>query len=157
MFDGTQDEQKAGINLLNLQYDENFRNPLDVIDCKTLIAWCEQDKFRNYTLAASFITYSNVSSNVTWSEQAKVLLKNAPDPKKVLQALIDRFMQRNHFSGSLASLVEKDACLLNDIKPYIPEHLMPFVIESKRLLTIWIADRRRLEVERHRKQDSGFE
>lgn len=157
LFDGTQDEQKAGINLLNLQYDENFRNPLDVIDCKTLIAWCEQDKFRNYTLAASFITYSNVSSNVTWSEQAKVLLKNAPDPKKVLQALIDRFMQRNHFSGSLASLVEKDACLLNDIKPYIPEHLMPFVIESKRLLTIWIADRRRLEVERHRKQDSGFE
>lgn len=157
LFDDVQDEQKAGINLLNLEYDENFSNPLDVIDCETLIAWCEQNKHRNYSLAASFITYSNVGNTVTWSDQAMVLLKNAPNPKTVLEVLIDRFKSRHTLSDSYATIVENETRLLDEIEPFIPSDLMPFVRESKAKLTKYITELRRRELESDREWDKGFE
>lgn len=154
LFEGTNDEQQAGIDTID-RSNKLLGNPTDVISCETLIAWCEQDKNRNYLHAASFITYADSKRTATWSEKAKELLKNAPDPRIVLLKFIDRFQEVGIYSGSFAAIIENKVRLLDNIESYIPASLMSLVRESKARIEHDILKFRMQEQDRE--QNMGFE
>lgn len=155
LFEGEQDEQQAGVSTFD-RLSDHQSNAADVIPCESLIAWCEQDHKSRYPLAASIITYSEASSPLAWSEQAKVLLAKAPDPRSVLEVFIERF-QPMSWSGSRAALVEMNAHLLDSVESHIPANLMPFVIEAKTRLAQEVARAREWETRQDRARDERFE
>ncbi len=134
-------------------------NPVGAISCEVLIAWCEEDRDRRYPVVASIITYAQrpeSGGQLIWSEQAKALLANAPDPKSVLSVFIHRFRPKC-WSGSLAAILEVNAQLLDLLEPLVPLDLMPFATEAKAQLEQEITHERQRETERDREQDERFE
>jgi len=134
-------------------------NPTDIISNEVLITWCEAGREYRYPLAASIITYTNRSggnSHIAWSEQAKVLFTNAPDPGHLLKIFIKRFRPRM-WSGSLATLMEANASLLDNLESHTLIDLAPFVTEAKAKLAQEIEEVRQWETKRDRVRDERFE
>lgn len=158
LFAGDEDDQQAGVHVFEyLVGDQN--NPADTLSCETLIAWCERDRDRRYQLAASIITFARrleENGPLAWSEQAKALFADAPDPKDVLTVLIDRFRPTS-WGGSYAALVEANARLLDSLESHVPPSVMPSVTEAKAQLAQEVAEERQRETERDRKRDERFE
>lgn len=158
LFGGNEVDQRAGIDVFEHLQDHR-RNPVDSISCETLLAWCEEDRDRRYSLAASIITFANrLEVNVPqgWSEQAKALLASAPDPRCVLEVLIKRF-QPMSWSGSRVSMIEARAQLLDSLESLLASEYMPFVIEAKAKLAEEVARGRQWETMHDRIQDERFE
>jgi len=156
MFAGEPDEQAVGSSIFE-RLSDHQSNAADVIPCEPLTAWCEQDHENRYPLAASIITYAQAtSSSLAWSEQAKVLLSNAPDPRRVLEVFIERF-QPMSWSGSRAAIIELCAHLLDSVEPLVPASLMPFVTEAKAQLVQIVAREREWETRQDRARDERFE
>ena len=134
-------------------------NLTDAISCEALIAWCEGDREHRYPLAASIITFAcrlEATGSQAWSEQAKALLANAPDPKNVLPVFVNRFRPMS-WSGSRAALIEANARLLDSVESLVPSGLMPFVTEVKAQLAQEVAQLRQQEREQDRARDERFE
>lgn len=158
IFAGEPDEQQLGSSVFE-QLSDHQSNAADVIPCESLIAWCEQGHESRYPLAASIITfsrYSETNSPLAWSEQAKVLLSNAPDPRSVLEVFIERFHPMC-WSGSRAAIMEVNAHLLDSVESLVPASLMPFVGEAKVRLTQEAAREREWETQKDRGRDEQFE
>ncbi len=158
MFAGESDEQQVGSSVFE-RLSDHQSNAADVIPCESLIAWCQQDHESRYPLAASIITfsrYSEANSPLAWSEQAMVLLANAPDPRSVLEVFIERFQPRS-WSGSRAAIIEANAQLLDSIESYIPANIKPFVTEAKARLAQEVARERVWETQKDRARDERFE
>ena len=157
LFEGSEGDQQSVIGIF--LEDHHDRNPADVIPCEALISWCEGDRERRYPLAASIITFahrSEASGPQVWSEQAKALLANVPDPISVLSVFIKRFRPMG-WSGSLAAMMEANARLLDSLEPHISPSLMPFLTKAKAQLAQEIARRRKRETEIDRVRDERFE
>lgn len=158
LFAGEPDEQQVGSHIFE-RLNDHQSNAADVIPCKSLIAWCEQDHESRYPLAASIITFSRCSeanSSLAWSETAKVLLTNAPNPRSVLEVFIERFHPMS-WSGSRAAIIEVNAHLLDSVEPLVPACLMPFVSEAKVRLAQEVARERESEIQKDRARDERFE
>jgi hypothetical protein len=157
LFEGDEQDKRSGLKVFG-HLDEHRSNPVDVISCEELIAWCDQDREKHYVLAASIVTFARrveERGSLIWSEQAKALLVNAPDPKSVLAVFVERF-QPKMWSGSRAAIVEANAQLLDTFEFDISGELKLFVTESKGLARDIAADRR-WETERDRNLDERFE
>ncbi|MNF34838.1 hypothetical protein D3C84_156910 [compost metagenome] len=117
LFAGEEKDERVAVSMFYRTHGR--RGDLaDSISCEALIAWCEGDRERRYSLATSIITFAchpEASGPQIWSEQAKTLLANAPDPKRVLTVLIGRFRPMR-WSGSRAALIEANAQLLNSLE-----------------------------------------
>lgn len=158
LFDGDEEEQEEGISVLR-PLGEHQGNPMDVIPCDMLIAWCDEDCESRYALAASIITFANrpeASAPLIWSEQARALLTHAPDPRSVLEALIARF-QPMSWSGSRAAIMEENARLLDGLGPLVSSDITPFLTEARTRLAREVAEERQRETERDRATDERFE
>jgi hypothetical protein len=151
-------DDKDGIEMFSSLSDHRH-NPADIIACDALITWCEADRERRYPLAASIITLmrrSEESYPKIWSEQAKVLIAQAPDPRTVLGVFIERFRPMS-WRGSRATVMEENAQLLDNLEPYISSDMIPFVTEAKAQFAQQIAQVRQQETERDRGRDERFE
>ncbi len=158
LFQPDVSERRAGIGLFDRTHGHRS-NPADEIPCELLIDWCNRDSNVRYEIAASFITFSHRaegSGQQVWSEQAKALLVNAPDPRNVLAVLVDRFRPMS-WSGSRAAVMEANARLLDGLETGIPAEIMPFVAEARDSLTREIARERQFENERDQARDERFE
>lgn len=158
LFAGDEREQKRMVIALE-RFGDHRRNPADAISCEALITWCEGDRDHHYPLAASIITFARreeTASSLVWSEQAKMLLANAPDPARVLEVFIKRFRPMS-WSGSLAALIEANAKLLDSLESLLPPALMPLVADAKVRLARHVADERQRELEWDRARDERFE
>lgn len=158
LFEGNEEDQQAGIGVFEHLENEHRKNPADEISCEALIYWCEGDRERRYPLAASIITFAHrpeASGPQVWSEQAKSLLANAPDPRSVLAVLIERF-QPSIWSGSRAALIEANARLLDSLESLSPS-FMQFVTEAKANLMQEVARERQWETKIDRVRDERFE
>jgi hypothetical protein len=134
-------------------------NPTDAISCERLIAWCESDADRRYLQAARIIGYAKSDADaggLTWSEQAAVFLKHAPDPIAVLRIFVEK-MRPNSWSGSRAEIIDSNAQLLDKLDGLLPESVMPSVKEAQRQLNEDIAAERRSEATEARARDETFE
>lgn len=157
IFAGDHDD-RVGVGMFEHLYGHRA-NPADGISCEALIAWCEADGDHRYPLAASIITFAcrrEQNGPQIWSEQARALLANAPDPKRVLAVMIDRFRPMS-WSGSRAALMEANGQLLDTVQLHIPSGLISFVIEAKARLAEAIAREREEETKRDRERDERFE
>jgi hypothetical protein len=159
LFAGDENDQRAGLRVL-APFDEEFAAAADVITCDALLCWCEGDRERRYPLAAWIITFGHrpeAGGPLDWSEKAKALLANAPDPRSVLEALINRFFRLRSLGGSRATLLEANAQLLDRLESHIPSGLLQFVNDAKAQLMREIARERQRETDEDRSRDERFE
>lgn len=158
LFEGNELEQKAGSAVFE-SLGNHHGNPADAISCDVLIAWCEGNRERRYQLAASIITFAHrpeAGGPQVWSEQAKVLLSNAPDSRDVLTVFLKRFRPMN-WSGSRAAIMETNARLLDSLDAvFVPVHL-PFLSEAKSKLAEAIERERKWETKEDQARDERFE
>ena len=158
LFAGDETDQQVGVAVFEFVGDRNM-NPVDVIPCETLIAWCEGDRQHRYQLAASIISFArgqDANGPPAWSEQAKALLAGAPGPKSALAVLIERFRPMS-WSGSRSALIEANAKLLDSLDSDVAMRLSPFITEAKAQLAQEIARERESETRQDRAQDERFE
>ncbi|MEG6509975.1 hypothetical protein V6C03_13470 [Methyloligella sp. 2.7D] len=158
LFDGGEGDRKARIGVFD-HIDGYRSNPANEISRETLIDWCDRDPNVRYPLVAGFVTFARHAEErgpLVWSEQAKALLANAPDFKRVLEVFIERF-QPMSWSGSRAALMETNARLLDDLDAEVPAEHVRFIKEAKRQLAQEIASERQHETERDYARDERFE
>lgn len=158
LFEGDDQEQRAGVGVLDNLHDHRL-NPSDEISCEKLIAWCDQDRERRYSLAASFVTFSRRAEEggpKVWSEQARALLAHAPDPGSVLAVFVERFRPMS-WSGSRAALMEANARLLDSLEVGGSANLLQLAANAKAQLAREVARERERETERDRARDERFE
>lgn len=132
-------------------------NPVDAISCADLIAWCEIDCERRYVFAASIVSFAHGVEGKqarVWSEQAITLLNHAPNPEPVLAIFVKQFRPTS-WSGSLASVMESNAQLLDDLDPAIRS--LPFVAKAKVEILRTIEKERQWEMKQDRERDERFE
>lgn len=138
---------------------EDGEAPADGVPSEILVAWCHQAPKSRFTLAAAFVTFacrSKESGAATWSEQAKSLLANAPDPGPVLDVFVDRFCPMS-WSGSRAALMELNARLLDSLDDEVAGKLHDTLPATKAQFARQIEHERQRETERDRVRDERFE
>lgn len=154
------DRRSKQIGIMMFDYNGFIEgSPADVISCEDLVNWCEGECESRYSLAASIITFAcrpETNGPLVWSDQAKALLTRAPDPRSVLEALIDRFWPRS-WLGSRAGQMEANAGLLDTVEEHIPATLVSFVIEEKTKLQQAIAQERQRETTKEQESNERFE
>lgn len=139
--------------------DVHDTNPADSIPTEVLLDWCAQNSERGYAFAASIISFSSRPKEggpQIWSEQAKSLLANAPDPSNILALFIERFSPRT-WSGSLAAILESNVQLLDSLEPPIARELAPLISEAKSRFYAQIEIERQRETTRDRQRNERFE
>ncbi len=157
LFGGNDEENRRIVfDFTRLRYLHS--NPADEIPCAELIAWCGREREVRFTLAASIVTFAQSieQGSQVWSEQAKALLANAPDPKRVLTEFIRRFKPTS-WSGSRAALIEVNARLLDILEPEVSAGLCSLLEEAKEQLARDVAVERKREIEDDRSRDERFE
>jgi hypothetical protein len=158
LFAGEKKDERVAVSMFYRTHGRRG-NLADSISCEALIAWCEGDRERRYSLAASIITFAchpEASGPQIWSQQAKTLLANAPDPKRVLTVLIGRFRPMS-WSGSRAALIEANAQLLNSLELEVSSGLLQFLTEAKAQLAQDVAREQQRETKKDRARDERFE
>ena len=151
-------EANAPLRLsLLLGLDDPRGNPLGAVDVAVLRSWCEFDRASRYPLMASVIVFADKGDKdeLVWSDQAKMLMSSAPDVEKVIAVLIER-LRPNSWSGSRASLMEKNEQLLHSL-PSIAKVSPKFMESQRRQLAREIDAERQSELARDRERDERFE
>lgn len=154
--DGPQESVRAEV--FN-ELSDHRMNSIDVISYKTLIEWCNRDQETRYPLAASIVTLAcrpEENGPRVWSEQARAILANAPDPRSVLSVFIERFF-RMGWAGSRAAQLESHARLLEDLPSEISAESLPFIVEARKELAKAVAREWQSETEQDRARDERFE
>ena len=158
LFESDDVDERESLSMFDCM-DDLRGNPASTISEDVLIVWCEKDPQRHYSLMASIVTFAKkleADDVPAWSSQAVALLTNAPDPQNVLALFIKRFRPMS-WSGSRATIMEKNAQLLDNIDTFVPSSLMPFVAESKLELLQAIEKEREQETWEDRETDERFE
>ncbi len=134
-------------------------SPADAISCEALIAWCERDCESRYSIAASFIRFADQpdpDGPHVWSDQARVILANAPNPQSVLVEIVKRFRPMS-WVGLRSAIMEANAQLLDSVTTLVPTDLDSVVIEAKAQFAKEIAQERQREIAKDRARDERFE
>jgi hypothetical protein len=155
LFEGSDEDQKAGLQMFR---NLSSRSPADIIPCGVLVAWCDVAPKVRYPLASVIVTFNSSpeeSAAQEWSEQALALLTGAPNPEIVLTTFIERF-QPSHWIGSLATIIEANARLLDDMNEIAPS-LLPLAMGAKSQLLHQVDRERQLETGRDRIRNEHFE
>jgi hypothetical protein len=158
LFNGDAESQQEGLRVFE-HLNDHQSAPSDEISCTDLIIWCNRDCQKNYSLAASFVTFARRTEEGgghTWSEQAKAVLAHAPDPGSILNIFVERF-RPSVWSGSRAALIEANARLLDCLEEGTAENLASIVTEAKARLTRVVEEERVNETTRDRARDERFE
>lgn len=140
-------------------HGDHRSNPADVVPVDTLIDWCERDPENRYVLAAAFVSFSKIQGAgepLAWTDQAAGLLKHAPDRRRVVDTFVERFAPMS-WSGSRASIMEKNAELLDSLDPIVVSDIQAFIEEKRRGLAQEVDRERVWEVQRERVENERFE
>lgn len=132
LFEGDEESRDDGVRVFD-HIGEHRPQPLDVVSSETLITWCKEDRIIRYPLAALLVTFAHrpdAQSAQLWSEQAKVLLANAPDLEEILGIFIERF-RPSTWSGSRAALMEANGQLLDIVHTIIPPSAHAFLARAR--------------------------
>ncbi|MDR3454767.1 MAG: hypothetical protein P4L96_18540 [Rhodoferax sp.] len=158
LFKGDDREQQEGVMVFDHLHDYQS-NPADEISCEDLIVWCNREREKRFSLAASFVTFARraeESGSKVWSEQAKALLAHAPDPGSVLTVFVERFRPMI-WGGSRATLMEANARLLDSLEEETASSLTLIITEAKAQLAREVEEEREWETAKDRARDERFE
>jgi hypothetical protein len=156
------DEPDKGVHYIRRRELSGFhdRNPLMHVPMETLLAWCREGSDTRWeNLAAAVPVFGQRSSDeggVAWSEQAIVLVRNAPSPGPVVQALLDRIFPRS-WSGSLAQILNQRLPLFDAFVEYLDEKALADLGARKDAFKRGIERERERESDEHRARNERFE
>jgi len=153
---GDQKELELGIRILR---DVGRRKPpLAVIPDGDLLGWCDQDPQSRYPALAQVITISERMGEhelPRWTRIAMRFLEKAPDPSAILRRFTARFMPEGVWRGSLATILESNGSLLDQLEEY--PTLSAVVAQQKVDLRLRIDEERRRETAWGRQENERFE
>jgi hypothetical protein len=134
------------------------RHPLAVVSDDNLLRWCDVEPETRYQAMADAITISIPAGHNTplrWTSLALRFLEKAPDPSAILRIFTSHFSPRGGWSGSLSTIIESNAALLDQLDAY--PALQDTVTEQKTEVRKWIEQERSRESLWNREQDERFE
>jgi hypothetical protein len=155
---GDASELRAGIRILE-EIGNLRNNPLSVVPDDELLGWCDQEPTVRYPAAASVVSMVDISKGTgkqRWSNIALRLLEKAPDRVEVLRQFVRRFGPM-HWSGSLATILESNAELLNQLMDHSDPAVVTFVTQEKLRFEKVIEAERRSENVAYKERDERFE
>lgn len=157
VLDALLEDQQIGLTVFEYLADDRL-NPADSIPAGVLVSWCEKSPERRFRMAASIVSFAQrqPDGSMQWTGQAKELIAAAPDPRVVLEVLIERFLP-SVWSGSRAAVLEKNGRLLDDLSELKSEALTQFVAESRDRVAQQVSNEREREMARDKVRDERFE
>ena len=152
---GDQRALELGIRVLR---DGGIRkHPLAVVSDEDLLRWCDIEPEVRYPAMADVITISERAGNKPprWTSLALRFLEKAPDPGGILLIFTSHFRPAGGWSGSLSTILESNAILLDQLEAY--PALREAVTEQKTQVRNWIEQERSRESLWNRQRDERFE
>lgn len=133
--------------------------PLDAIGHKVWIAWAAQKPESRYEILAQVIRFSNAGDEehaTGWSPAATKLIEAAPEPVKVLNKFLHRFMPTG-WSGSLADTLTSRGPLIEVLKQHPKAEIATWASEHAPEFTACIERQRAIEASEYNARDQAFE
>jgi len=157
LFGGDEQLLQPVIALFHVFTERN--SAADVLLPETLLRWCRDDADRRFAIASTFVTFAESeaeSGAVVWSDQALVLLQEAPDPCVVLANFVDRFRPMS-WTGSRAALLERNASLLGKLPDGSSPELLALAAEHRSRLSDEVARELQSEAREESARNERFE
>ncbi len=156
------DDSDEGVNYIRRRdFDSDYgKNALARVPIETLLSWCGGGSSERWpNIAASipaFITDVNGDEPMSWSQQALSLIKNAPNPVKVVDVLVDRIAPSS-WSGSRAEIMTSRLPLFDQLASLLSGEGLEKLAECKEIFQRMIARERKRESEDDRSRNERFE
>lgn len=153
-----QESENSGVFLFE-RLGRHRHSPVHVIPFESLLVWCDHNREARYPIAAELISFSRrpgADTSLTWTDQAKTLLAQAPDPKKILEVFVRRLIPRS-WTGSRATAMETNAKLLDEFESLTSINLTAEVNEAKTRLAQIVAAERAREAQEDSARNERFE
>lgn len=129
------------------------------IDEGVLVDWCNEEPEMRFERAAALvdpICRTDKTSPLSWAPQAMALVRNAPEPRKVLNAYASNFRPMC-WSGSLASILASKRVVVQALLTDRDERIAEWAKEYDVVLMGWIEQERRRENDLENPNVNGFE
>lgn len=160
----TKDEETALKRMLTVRLDRNGDTAIGVIPEESLLEWCRVSPEDRCVFAAQTCKLFERRSPGEGSDEAVIGITNmavnllvlAPDKKKVLETLVNRF-HPNSWSGSLAAIMRQRLQHMDDLNPTGNPELATFIANIKGSLLEAVENQERREREQERSETSSFE
>ncbi|MCA6123378.1 hypothetical protein J6500_15950 [Bradyrhizobium sp. WSM 1704] len=158
MFTGDEASVKAGIRFVE-KLTRRRASPLDGVPPSTLIGWCQIEPDMRYPIlgvAGSLFASDNHSSPRQWTPLGPLLLRNAPNPTKILATIVKR-LYPNSWGGSWATEMEGRFKLLEQLDVSASPDLQNAKSEALARMRTEIEGARKKEAEEERQRSARFE
>ncbi len=135
------------------------QKPFDAFPEHDLLSWCDEQPEGRYPFVAAGVTLfqaSGTEGGLCWTTTARKLLEKAPDRVEVMGKFLAEFSPLR-WTGSRASIVEKNAKLLEDLGDYDDPALAEFIARAKAKLAHSVLAERQEEMQRQWEIDERFE
>lgn len=132
---------------------------LSRIDDDIIISWCEENPGVRYPAVASAITSYSQSRDdeyLEWTTLALEILDRAHDPIKILERFSSSFTP-NHWSGSLAGILQKHLSLISDLKRHEKQLIAEWAKVEEARFTQQIQSLREEELQAEQSRNERFE
>ena len=158
LFPNDAETCKASVRLLQgfLRFQKSV---MDAVPDDVILSWCDCKPQLRYPLAASVVLLfkrSGQNEPHEWTPLAGKLLQRAPDPRLVLNEIVQRLHPMS-WSGSLATKLEGRLRLLNKLPGSDAPHLAATMTQARVKLQKHIDAELRREQEEDRAQNNRFE
>jgi hypothetical protein len=134
-------------------------SPLDAIPEDAWMAWAAEKPETRYELFARVMRFSDGGDGkrtISWSPAATKLIEVAPEPRKVLDAFLQRF-RPNSWSGSLADTLATMMPLIEVLKEHPKAEIATWANERSPAFAASIEQERALEAAEYTARDQAFE
>ncbi len=134
------------------------RNPLADVPPDALISWCRSGDPERWALLADSITpfTEDEDKNLAWTSFAFELIRQSPEPIKVIHALVRRIAPMS-WSGSRANIMSKRLPLLDVIESFLEGEALAEIRKLREDFQRQIERERAWEQQERNRGDNSFE
>jgi pimeloyl-ACP methyl ester carboxylesterase len=143
-------------NAIKSRFD-NKTSPFSNMEAQNTLEWCDDSREDRYPKLASIITpYQFIEESIEWTPLAIEVLKNSPEPIKVLEEYLSS-LHSSSGSGSRAQKLESRLPLFQILKKHDNKKISSWAINKEVQWKKFIASEYEREVERDIDRDERFE
>ncbi|MFT7111051.1 MAG: hypothetical protein ACI843_002728 [Psychrobacter glaciei] len=143
-------------NAIKNRFD-NKTSPFSNMEAQNILEWCDDSRENRYPKLASIITpYQFIEESIEWTPLAIEVLKNSPEPIKVLEEYLSS-LHSSSGSGSRAQKLESRLPLFQILKKHDNKKISSWAINKEVQWKKFIASEYEREVERDIDRGERFE